>query len=41
MLTVTRGGKQGIDALLVGVGRRVCHEGIDLGDRRGEAGQRE
>ena len=35
MLTVTRGGQQGIDALLVGVGRRVCHEGIDLGDRRG------
>ena len=38
-LAVVRRGQQAIDDLLVGVGRCVGEEGIDLGRRRRQAGQ--
>ena len=38
-LAVVRRREQPIDELLVGVGRRVGEEGVDLGERRRQAGQ--
>ena len=38
-LAVARRLQQRVDALLVGVGRRVGEEGVDLGRRRRQAGQ--